>query len=416
MEILNIAFHLFSFMLALLASALLLFVNQERRHSNHLLAFVLITFAFQNLMLILLFSKLMLKVPWLLRVFAPTTFLLGPAAYLYVRSVLNDELKFKKHDWMLLIPAVLVIINFIPYYILPAHEKVNFLSKNFYGVIPNQDSGRGILPNAVYYLLRVVWSGAFLYLGFRLIIRFRKKASPEVYANNKALLKWLFTFFVLLTTILFAALLKVLIPPIKNTQLTIADLFLAATLVFVCLQLFIRPQILYGVYQPISLTGRKIFGEGIRESNGLTSQVIAEVTTPLDPGKMDSIPVFMREEQLRHKLLIEKLFFEKRPYLQLDYDLEQMGIDTNMQRNVLSAFINKEYGVGFREFINRYRVNYFKDNLNNPLWNTLTLEAIAEECGFQSRSTFINNFKKITGQTPSEYLKIHTDNTSKSVR
>ena len=63
---------------------------------------------------------------------------------------------------------------------------------------------------------------------------------------------------------------------------------------------------------------------------------------------------------------------------------------------------------GFREFLNRYRVDYFKENLEKPGWKNLTLEAIAAECGFNSRITFISNFKKITGTTPSEYIKTAT--------
>ena len=38
---------------------------------------------------------------------------------------------------------------------------------------------------------------------------------------------------------------------------------------------------------------------------------------------------------------------------------------------------------------------------------TKTLEALAQESGFNSRGTFIRVFKKKTGKTPSEYLHEH---------
>jgi len=74
-------------------------------------------------------------------------------------------------------------------------------------------------------------------------------------------------------------------------------------------------------------------------------------------------------------------------------------------RYTLSAFINREYNMGFREYLNRYRIKYMLANINNPEWEHYTLEAIALECGFSSRSTFINNFKEIIGETPSSYFK-----------
>jgi YesN/AraC family two-component response regulator len=40
-------------------------------------------------------------------------------------------------------------------------------------------------------------------------------------------------------------------------------------------------------------------------------------------------------------------------------------------------------------------------NLNGKI----TLEAIGNESGFRNRSTFIINFKGVTGENPSEYFK-----------
>jgi AraC-like DNA-binding protein len=387
MEVITIAFHTISCLLALLATVLLLFVNKERKHSNRLLAAVLIIFALQNLMLVLLFSRLILKAPIFLRVLAPTTFLIGPAAYLYIRSILKDELDFKKFDWLLLVPAILVVFNFLPYYLLPVEEKTRYLEMHFYNSPQPQDAGRGLLPTSIYYLTRVLWSGIFLFAGFRLIKQFRKYNSISLVEKNKILLAWLFLFNSLLTAVLIAALFKIFIPPIKNTQITFADLVISATILLIGLHLFLRPQILYGLFQPAE--------EMV--------QIINESESPKFPA-----------EHVRHKTHVENYFQVHQPYLQPDYSLEQMVTDTKLPRYLLSAFINREYGIGFREFLNRYRVDYFKENLDNPAWKNLTLEAIAEECGFNSRITFISNFKKITGTTPSEYIKAASANRSKT--
>jgi AraC-like DNA-binding protein len=407
MEKINIAFHSISFLLALLAGSLLLVVNQERKHSNRLLAFILIFFAVQNLIFILLFTRLILEVPWLIRLAAPTTFLLAPAAYIYTRSVLNDELTFRKKDWLLMIPAILTLVNFIPYYIIPAQEKINYLNEHFYGRHQSLDAGRGIIPSKVYYIIRICWSVIFIVLSFRMIFRFRKKNSTDLLSGNRILLRWLFVFNMLLTSVLLATVARVLVPTIKNTALTIGDIMLGGTILLICLYLFMRPQILYGLYQPLSSvmnTGKVNFTSTIINEPHYDSPSVAANIQPdeidLNTGSIHLDP----EQQLRFKNLVEQYFNEKKPFLNSAYSLDNMVLEIKIPRYLLSAFINREYGMGFREFLNRYRVSYFKENLSNPEWTNLTLEAIAKECGFNSRSAFIFNFKKIAGQTPSEYI------------
>jgi AraC-like DNA-binding protein len=411
MEKINIAFHSISFLLAMLAGTVLLIVNQERKHSNRLLAFVLIFFAVQNLIFILLFTRLILEIPWLVRLAAPTTFLLAPAAYIYTRSVLHDELIFKKKDWLLLIPSILVLVNFIPYYILPAQEKINYLNEHFYGRHQTQDAGRGIIPSELYYVIRICWSAIFIVLSFRMIYRFREKNTTDLLSRNRILLSWLFVFNTLLTSVLLATVARVLIPTIKNTELTFGDIMLGGTILLICLYLFIRPQILYGLYRPLSAvmnTGKVNFTTTIKNKSHYESSSLAAIIQPdeieLNSGSIHLDP----EQQLRFKILVEQYFNEKKPFLHTEYSLDNMVLETKIPRYLLSAFINREYGMGFREFLNRYRVSYFKENFSRPEWTNLTLEAIAKECGFNSRSGFIFNFKKISGQTPSEYISTVT--------
>jgi AraC-like DNA-binding protein len=407
MEFINIAFHTVSLLLALLAASLLLWVNQERKHSNRLLAFVLIIFSFQSLMQIFFFSRLILITPWLLRAFAPLTFLVSPLVFVYIRSILNDELKFKKQDWLLLIPAILAFINFIPYYLLPSYEKINYLNKNFYNHVGIQDSGEGFLPNILYYLIRIVWSGIFIVSGFRLIYHFRKRNSKELLSKNKILLHWLLTFNSLITVVFIVAILKIFIPTIKNTQITIADIILGATILYICLKLFMCPQLLYGVFQPLPKMNNSneiISNQNIAIGHTLSMLVLNDDFSNSSIVEKDPLNIELTQ-QFKYKNLIETNFRIEKPFLLVDYSLNQLANDIHIPRHILSAFINREYGMGFREFLNHQRVEFMIANIDKPEWKKFTLEAIAKECGYNSRITFIKNFKEITGKTPSEFLK-----------
>ncbi|QBN17725.1 helix-turn-helix domain-containing protein [Flavobacterium nackdongense] len=407
MEYLNITFHIFSLLLALLSASLLLWVNQERKHNNRLLAFVLIIFSLQSLMQILFYSRIILITPWLLRVFAPFSFLLGPLVFVYIRSILNDELKFKRLDWILLIPAILVFINFIPFYLLPSVEKIEYLNKNYYSKIGIQDIGEGILPNILYYCLRICWSGYFIFSAFKLIYQFWKSKTNELLDQNKILLKWLFTFNSLVSTILIVAILKVFVPTINNTHITIADIILGATFLYICLKLFTSPQILYGLYLPISTSNKSNLIETIQfqtnhnNETGFVSINDFSGKTSTKIGKLN----FEQSIQCNYKNSIANYFQREKPFLRADYSLNQFVYDLKIPRHILSAFINREYGMNFRLFLNHQRIDYMINNLDKPEWEKFTIEAIATECGYTSRKTFIKNFKEITGKTPSEFLK-----------
>jgi AraC-like DNA-binding protein len=55
---------------------------------------------------------------------------------------------------------------------------------------------------------------------------------------------------------------------------------------------------------------------------------------------------------------------------------------------------------------NSYRIEMAKEILNSPDYNKLTIDAIAEKAGFNSKSPFYIAFKKHTGMTPKVYLSM----------
>ncbi len=355
----------------------------------------------------MLYSELMLKVPFMFRVVTPFSLLITPAAYLYVRSVLKGEFSFRRNDWWLLVPALLYAINLIPFYALSYQEKTDYLKRLFSNKALQAQLGEGIFPAYVFPLLRVIWLSLFIILNYRLILQFKKKATPQVVSDNKMLLGWLTIFNGLMAGLLLAVLASSIIAPLKKTNFAVIDFALCITVIVICVQLFIRPKLLYGVYQP----GFSYYPIMEKETLLGVIQVIDSPTIDTNEnnietaGEADKEMAISQSDSNQYKKKVEDFFNEHQPFLNPLYSLELLVIDTNIARNTLSAFINREYGMGFREFLNRYRINYFMAHLNNPHWKNLTLEAISAECGFTARSTFIKNFKGITGQTPSEYIK-----------
>ena len=107
-------------------------------------------------------------------------------------------------------------------------------------------------------------------------------------------------------------------------------------------------------------------------------------------------------EELSNKL---KIFMEKeKPYLDPKISLAQLAQSLDLNTHLLSRVINERFVKNFFEFINTYRVEEFKNLVSKSENKNYTLLSIAYDSGFNSKTTFNTAFKKITKQTPKEYL------------
>lgn len=93
------------------------------------------------------------------------------------------------------------------------------------------------------------------------------------------------------------------------------------------------------------------------------------------------------------------------PYLNPDLSLRDLATQIEVHPNHLSWLLNNAIGKNFNEFINQYRVEAFKTKAKEPINKNVTIEGIAYEAGFNSKTVFNTYFKKATGITPKQFLK-----------
>lgn len=82
--------------------------------------------------------------------------------------------------------------------------------------------------------------------------------------------------------------------------------------------------------------------------------------------------------------------------------LESVAQYFGYEYHYLSRLLNKKYNIRFKQVVNEYRVEQAARLLRE---GSLSVTAVALQCGFQSIRTFNEVFLAITGQTPSEYCK-----------
>lgn len=101
---------------------------------------------------------------------------------------------------------------------------------------------------------------------------------------------------------------------------------------------------------------------------------------------------------------LKGLMEEQRFYLDSDLSLAKFAKLTDISEKDISKAINFCQHRNFHEFVNGYRVEAFKKNLERQDLAHLNLLGVAFESGFGSKSTFNLVFKKSTGMTPKQYV------------
>ena len=102
---------------------------------------------------------------------------------------------------------------------------------------------------------------------------------------------------------------------------------------------------------------------------------------------------------------LEEVLKSKRLYNDDDLTLEKLSAATGINRHHISETLNVFAQKSFYQYINEYRIKEVLHRLDAPNQKSVSLLAIAYDCGFKTKASFNQYFKKIVGLTPSGYLK-----------
>lgn len=98
---------------------------------------------------------------------------------------------------------------------------------------------------------------------------------------------------------------------------------------------------------------------------------------------------------------LERVMTEKSVFKNPNLKLNDLAQEINVSAHQLSQLLNESMGKGFTLYVNEYRIQEACRILSTA--DNLTIEAIGEEVGFNSKSTFFSAFKKLKGVTPAVY-------------
>jgi len=92
-------------------------------------------------------------------------------------------------------------------------------------------------------------------------------------------------------------------------------------------------------------------------------------------------------------------------YLGKEFNLDKLCKHLKLERKIVVSLLYDTYQQNFNEILNRYRIYHFVQKSKADKNKFQKFETIIQDCGYSNRSTFYLAFKKISKQTPSEFIK-----------
>jgi len=350
------------------------FLSKENRknQANFFQGLMLLSMAACILEIFLMYTGYIADCLFLVDFSEPFALTIGPSFYLMMKSLVQGSVSRKTIWWHYIFPIVYFIL-IIPFFILPDDVKYNSWVHSYHPALPFREV-------SVDYDARWLWVtdnhtevslisllGYFVWGMIEAIRAFRNRR--ESFFNPVH-------------------------PVLKKIRGSALQMMLATVAVFVV------------KFFNIDDTGDHVFAAFISLMVYMISiRVISHSgffrqTALVEPQKYktSSVTVDVQKDLLTK---LDAVMTGKKPYLQSGFSLPDLAQQLNTTVHALSQVINDGLGKSFFEMVATYRIEEAKRLLKEH--PNIKVEEIAEQVGYNSKSSFNTAFKKIAGKTPSEY-------------
>lgn len=344
--------------------------KKGNRRNNRILACLFLMFAINLFDVTARISGIILPIP-LLHLLDDSFFLLyGPVIYLYTQAVVYKDFKLARPHVLHGVPA-LMMLSYWTYMIWFADFE---LQSTIIGSIEGSNlpiwaSILGILfyAHIMFYLWRS-WQ----------VLKVYRKVVKDTYATiddiNLDWLRFMLRTFLAITII---ATINSMLPVFGNVYFLYSSIVLLLLFSFY----FINRVLVKALNQPALFSG-------------ITPQeVVKYAGSNLDQSTLE-----------QHKSRVLDLMTHEKLYLDTGLKSGDMAALLGISPKELSQVINQGFKKNFFDFVNAYRCEEVKRILKESDKKITILEAMYQS-GFNSKSSFNKEFKKLTGQTPGEYKR-----------
>ncbi len=345
-----------------------------------------------------------------IRVYDAMRLLNGPLIYCYVREMVVRPLH--RRDLLHFAPTLVYVVWLIPFFLSPDAEKIRFLEQTLEG-----NSQEYIVFAAVRPWVALV----YYVISMRLLSEYSRRIQERFASLEVVGLQWLWNIVLGLTAMsamVAIASLGTLFGHVRPSQINTVMAMFAVLWIYGLAYFALQKTMDYSselrqlLAEPLDIPDSTPFfllpgGEPILPlSVGIEQKRIAgnQVNTQ---SAQHYLPTASQEDLAPETLQVLanhliRFMDEHKPYLDNQLTLQKLATMTEIPAYRISDILNKHLGLNFFDFVNRARVEEWARLVENTP-ASLTIQELAFQVGFNSKSSFNTAFKKHTGQTPSEY-------------
>jgi len=306
-------------------------------------------------------------------------FLPIPFAILYLNGILPKSQKIGAFAYLLILPALIYTINFIPYILLPIADKIQMMS------FPNSAQVNECFiwvslnrANTIRDLYNNICGGILLIFMFRIIQQGKQSLSKKNYFALIQLVVIIGTFFIVVT---------------YNNLMLHGE--------------FKTPKV-YGLIPliiPLSFIffPNYLFHNTI--NNDLTFYLKIVNRFKKNGEKMEGVD----DEIIVTSSAIISYLRDKKPYLSPGFSKHDIVTHLDIPQKTVTDCFNKVIKIPFPRMRNQLRIEYAIDLFKNDAHLKNSISGIATDAGFTNRATFYTAFKEVTKMTPFEWINENCD-------
>ncbi len=343
-----------------------LLVGRNINRTNSLLILFFCALAFDLFHRIIIDTKFILDIPFFIGAGSISQYLYGPTIYLMIISLAQPKTKWKNIYLLHFAPFLINLILFLANKSSESVDRHLSMVAQFFVDVEKNPTLKFGYPISLYSYLKMLLLFS-LHPIIYLLVSMRKLhlINPDKRKNKASYIPWLKTMIFGFLVVIALSELAYALVHFFGVYYWFLDSFIIWRPLYVFAMLFVA------LLWPLSYKSLKHVGYSKSKDDFL-----------------DSLKRYMSEHE---------------PYKNPKLSRYDLADYLKVSPTYLTNILNSELGSNVKEYINSYRVKEVKNLIEKGKLKDVTIEAIGNEAGFSSRSTFFRVFRDVEGITPLSY-------------